>query len=159
MRWDCWRSVLSWVLNRQGALNYHYYTMSTVTGANIRSGEAYWKLPGPLTINRIATCRACKKTINKGSQILVRDGRKLRFFYHANCFTGDADPRTQDNSSFTNQKSYHQNTAPKVSSLEGPRACVDSDGRPLGRAVFKDKAPSVLGQGKWSVAERGYKPK
>ncbi len=90
---------------------------------------------------------------------MVRDGRKLRFFYHIDCFTGDADPRTQENGSFFVATEYHTTTAPNVSSLEGPRACCDPDGRPLGRKVFKPQAPSVLGTGKWSVASRGYNPK
>jgi hypothetical protein len=90
---------------------------------------------------------------------MVRDGRKLRFFYHLYCFTGDADPRTQNGSSFEEKQEYHKQTAPNVSSLsEGPRGCVDADGRPLGRKVFKETAPSVLGAGKWSVSQRGYNP-
>ncbi len=39
--------------------------MTAVSGANLRSGEAYWELSGPLPINRVSTCRACKKTIAK----------------------------------------------------------------------------------------------
>lgn len=133
--------------------------MTAVTGANFRTGEAYWELSGPSPINRIATCRACRKSITKNSMVMVRDGRKLRFFYHVECFTGDADPRTQENGSFYVQTDYHKSTAPNVSSLEGPRACCDPDGRPFGRKVFKSQAPSVLGTGKWSVASRGYNPK
>lgn len=132
--------------------------MTAVTGANLRSCEAYWELSGPLEINRTTTCRACRQTINKGTSVMVRDGRKLRFFYHTACFTGDADPRTQKNSSYSEVKAYHQNTAPDISCLSGPRACTDPDGRPLGRAVFKDEAPSTLGHGKWSVSKRGYQP-
>eukprot|EP01040_Poterioochromonas_malhamensis_P008746 gene8746-9468_t len=133
--------------------------MTAVTGANFRSGEAYWELSGPTPINRIATCRACKKMIPKNCFVMVRDGRKLRFFYHVECFTGDADPRTQEGGSFFEKADYHKPTAPFVSSLEGPKAVCDPDGRPLGRTVFKQTAPTVLGQGKWSVASRGYKPK
>jgi hypothetical protein len=96
--------------------------MTAVTGTNLRNGEAYWELSGPLPANRVQTCRACKKSIMKNSMVMVRDGRKLRFFYHCDCFTGDADPRTQENSSFFEKKQYHQISAPKVSSLEGPRA-------------------------------------
>ena len=131
--------------------------MTAVSGINLRSGEAYWELSGPISINRVSTCRCCRKTINKGSIVMVRDGRKLRFFYHAGCFTGDADPRTQENSSYTGNEhiEYHHNTAPNISSLEGPKAYKDPDGRPLGRAVFKTEAPSVLGHGKWSVNQRG----
>ncbi len=133
--------------------------MTAVSGANIRTGEAYWELSGPTPINRISTCRACRKSITKNSLVMVRDGRKLRFFYHVACFTGGPDPRSQENGSFQTMPEYHQVTAPNVSSLAGPRACCDPDGRPLGRQVFKQEAPSVLGQGKWSVASRGYFPK
>jgi hypothetical protein len=132
--------------------------MTAVTGANFRTGEAYWELSGPLPINRIATCRACKQSIRVNAQVMVRDGRKLRFFYHEECFTGSADPRTQTHSSFSEKPEYHMNTAPKLSSLEGPRACRDADGRELTRKVFKPEAPSVLGAGKWSVGSRGYNP-
>lgn len=132
--------------------------MTAVTGANFRTGEAYWELSGPVKVNRIVTCRACKKSIRMNSLVYVRDGRKLRFFYHQECFTGDADPRTQVNSSFSEKEEYHRNTAPKLSSLEGPRACRDADGRELTRKIFKSEAPSVLGKGKWSVSSRGYNP-
>ena len=93
---------------------------------------------------------------------MVRDGRKLRFHYHTECFSGDADPRTQQNSSFSTRNDYHEKTAPKLSSLEGPRACTDADGRKLGREVFKDKAPASVGVGKWNSGplgvSRGYHP-
>lgn len=89
----------------------------------------------------------------------MRDGRKLRFFYHLGCFTGDADPRTQQNSSYFQHEEYHQKTAPNLSSLEGPRACRDADGRVLTRKVFHPEPPSALGHGKWSVASRGFHPK
>lgn len=100
--------------------------MTAVTGANLRGGDAYWELSGPSPINRTVTCRACKKTIMGGESVMVRDGRKLRFHYHTSCFSGDADPRTQQNSSFKERPDYHEKTAPKLSSLEGPRACRDA---------------------------------
>ena len=92
---------------------------------------------------------------------MVRDGRKLRFFYHETCFTGCADPRTQENSTYLaeDKAEYHKATAPDISSLSGPRAYRDADGRVLGREVFKQHAPSIVGYGKWSVANRGYNPK
>ena len=90
---------------------------------------------------------------------MVREGRKLRFFYHQKCFTGSADPRTQEGSSYEKRTDLKSKTAPNMSSLEGPRACKDSDGRVLGREVFKPEAPSTLGAGKWSVNVRGYQPK
>lgn len=134
--------------------------MTAYSGSNIRTGESYWELSGPLPLNRIGTCRACKQTIYKGQSVMCRDGRKLRFFYHEKCFKGDADPRSQDESSFNNRQSdYHKQLAPNLSSLEGPRAVKDSEGRVLGRKVFKDRAPSTVGRGKWSVTHRGYNPK
>lgn len=123
----------------------------------LRSDEAYWKLSGPTVTNRLSSCRACRGLIPKGDRVLVREGRRLRFFYHEVCFTGSADPRTQAGSSFERQD-YHASTAPRVSSLEGPRACRDADGRELGRTVFKPSAPSVLGRGKWTARERGFRP-
>jgi hypothetical protein len=133
--------------------------MTAVSGANIRTGDAYWELSGPSVLNRSVTCRSCRNTIAKGSVVMARDGRKLRFFYHETCFTGTADPRTQANSSFYERKDYHGKTAPNISSLEGEKAATDPDGRPLGREVFKRAAPSVIGSGKWSVQSRGYLPK
>lgn len=134
--------------------------MTAVSGANYRSGEAYWELSGPLPANRHGNCRACKGIIHKGEMIMARDGRKLRFLYHEKCFTGSADPRSQENGTFSDISSpYHKPTAPKLSSLEGPKACKDADGRTLGRAVFKPEAPSSVGHGKWSVQSRGYQPK
>jgi hypothetical protein len=133
--------------------------MTAVSGASLRNDEAYWALSGPTPVNRLVSCRACKKSVYKGTNVMVREGRKLRFFYHEACFTGDADPRTQDNSSYQSRPELHTKTAPNISSLEGPKAAVDSDGRVLGREVFKPSAPAVLGAGKWSVSDRGFKPK
>ena len=131
--------------------------MTAVSGASLRNDEAYWALSGPIATNRIQSCSACRGVVFKGSRVFVREGRKLRFFYHDDCFTGEADPRTQSRSSFGRQD-YHLNSAPRISSLEGPRACCDADGRELGRAVFKPSAPASLGRGKWSVTERGFRP-
>ena len=133
--------------------------MTAVTGASLRTDSAYWALSGPLAANRTMNCRACKKSVYKGQIVMVREGRKLRFIYHEGCFTGDADPRTQEGSSYDKRSDLKKKTAPNVSSLEGPKACKDADGRVLGREVFKPEAPSQLGAGKWSVANRGYQPK
>lgn len=46
--------------------------MTAVTGANLRSGEAYWELSGPVTINRLTSCRACRQSIMKGASAMVR---------------------------------------------------------------------------------------
>ena len=135
--------------------------MTAVTGCNIRDSEVYWELSGPAPANRIMTCRACKKSIYKGSSVMCREGRKLRFMYHAECFSGEADPRSQEGSRFNDSRNatLHTKTAPNISSLEGPRAAKDSDGRTLSRVVFKEDAPKALGTGKWSVRTRGYNPK
>jgi hypothetical protein len=63
--------------------------------------------------------------------IAVRDGRKMRLFYHAECFSESSDPRTQQNSSFKKEK------------------FKDS---------FQDQAPLQKGRGKWSVSNYGYVP-
>ena len=131
--------------------------MTAYGGVNLRQTDAYWELSGPLPCTSAKTCRACKSTILRGESVYCRDGRKLRFAYHERCFTGDADPRSQENSSFETREDYHKKNAPAISALEGPRAVRDPDGRPMGRQVFKPEAPSALGSGKWSVAERGYK--
>lgn len=135
--------------------------MTAYGGVNIREGGGYWELSGPLPMNRNGvSCRACKKPIYKTNTVMVRDGRKLRFFYHATCFTGTADPRTQNGSSFNDTKTerYHRKTAPNVSGLEGKYASVDPDGREFGREVFKATPPTVVGTGKWSVNSRGFQP-
>lgn len=83
--------------------------------------------------------------------VMVRDGRKMRFFYHQECFRGDADPRTQSgegiNSTFTdpNYKEYHKELAPDVSGLE------------KNLKVFQPEPPDDVGHGKWSTT-RGYQP-
>lgn len=63
----------------------------------------------------------------------VRDGRKMRFFYHEKCFSGDADPRTQANS-----------TANKPSDK---------------KHVIQESAPKQKGRGKWSTSSYGYQPR
>jgi hypothetical protein len=126
-------------------------------GPDTRLSESYWALSGPSVCTAPHTCRACRGPIYRGETVMCRDGRKLRFFYHATCFSGTEDPRTQANSSFVVRKEYHEKSAPALSSLEGPRAYKDSDGRVLGREVFKPSAPSHLGKGKWSTCDRGYK--
>ena len=77
---------------------------------------------------------------------MVRDGRKLRFFYHDICFSGDADPRTQNNSTYERKTEYHEPTAPDVVGLK------------KNLKVFQKKPPKTLGKGKWSVSSRGYRP-
>ncbi|KAI8911849.1 hypothetical protein EDD86DRAFT_181727, partial [Gorgonomyces haynaldii] len=86
----------------------------------------YWTVSEG-TANRTGwSCRECKQIIQKGTPIKVRDGRKMRFFYHTQCFV-DADPRSQPSSSFDKYKH-----------------------------VVAPKAPPQKGRGKWSVASYGY---
>ena len=122
-------------------------TVEDMIGVNQRTSEAYWELSGPSPMLRNgASCRACRKPIYKGKDVYVREGRKLRFFYHVECFVGDADPRTQTGSTFEKKRIYHKPTAPNVSGLK------------KNLKVFQPKAPRSLGKGKWSVSSRGYKP-
>ncbi len=66
--------------------------------------------------------------IGTGEEITIRDGRKMRLFYHTTCFSGSADPRTQPHSSFKHWSG--------ISAV----------------------APVVKGVGKWSVKAYGYAP-
>lgn len=121
--------------------------MTAWSGVNNRTTEGYWELSGPERIARNGvSCRACRKPIYKNEEVMVRDGRKLRFFYHAACFRGSADPRTQDGSTFETKPLYHKDTAPDVSGLQ------------KNRKVFQPTAPKTLGKGKWSVRSRGFRP-
>eukprot|EP00747_Dinoflagellata_sp_TGD_P170121 gnl/TRDRNA2_/TRDRNA2_200876_c0_seq1.p1 gnl/TRDRNA2_/TRDRNA2_200876_c0~~gnl/TRDRNA2_/TRDRNA2_200876_c0_seq1.p1 ORF type:complete len:201 (+),score=15.93 gnl/TRDRNA2_/TRDRNA2_200876_c0_seq1:147-749(+) len=131
--------------------------MTAFSGVDLRLGEAYWEVSGPEPMNRNGcSCRACKSMIKKGDMVMSRDGRKMRFFYHERCFTGGADPRTQDGSQYQDPHCiYHTETAPDVSGLRLGR---DVDGRLHGRKVFKEEAPRSLGSGKWSCSSRGWQP-
>ncbi|TPX60788.1 hypothetical protein PhCBS80983_g01503 [Powellomyces hirtus] len=91
----------------------------------------YWTVSEGKAI-KTQTCRECRGTIHKDEDVKVRDGRKIRLFYHPTCFSGSADPRTQARSSFHDPRyaSAHLSTA----------------------------APPVKGHGKWSVEQYGYSP-
>jgi RNase P subunit RPR2 len=91
----------------------------------------YWTLSTGPAIRQGWTCRECKTPIIKGHQMVIRDGRKIRLMYHHECFSGDADPRTQQ------QSSAHNGRLPKSS--------------------FQEKAPEKKGAGKWSTS-CGYAP-
>ncbi|KAJ3119247.1 hypothetical protein HK098_005661 [Nowakowskiella sp. JEL0407] len=92
----------------------------------------YWTISHGLAIRTGWSCRECKSVIFRGEEITVRDGRKMRLFYHSACFSGDADPRTQQGSSFFD-----------------PRFPSSS---------FNPTAPSSKGHGKWAVVDYGYRP-
>lgn len=59
----------------------------------------YWTVSSGVANYTGHTCRECRRTIFVNTPICVRDGRKIRLFYHASCFSGDSDPRTQPQSS------------------------------------------------------------
>lgn len=88
----------------------------------------YWTVSKGKANHTGHTCRECRGTIFSNEPICVRDCRKIRLFYHKNCFSGDADPRTQGSSSYTD-KSWQ----------------------------IRDKAPVVKGRGKWWTSEYGYR--
>jgi hypothetical protein len=88
----------------------------------------YWTV-SKAPANRLFNCRECKGIIYKGAPMVCRDGRKLRLHYHEECFSGEADLRTQENSS-----------------VGGKFA-----------AVISPHAPSRKGAGKWSTSY-GYQP-
>eukprot|EP00741_Cyanophora_paradoxa_P022069 tig00021434_g21304.t1 len=89
----------------------------------------YWTVSQGTAIRTGWSCRECKEVIMKGSPVIVRDGRKMRFFYHVECYSGEADPRSQEHSS------YHQ-----------------------GRFSVSETAPSKKGFGKWSTSY-GFAPR
>ena len=91
----------------------------------------YWTVSRGVAVRNGFSCRECKKCIDKGLPIVVRDGRKMRFFYHLECFSGDADPRTQQSSTFNEGK--------------------------FQEAISK-KAPESKGYGKWYTSQYGYNP-
>ena len=86
-------------------------------------GEPYWTVSSSIAA-RTLSCRECKGVIYKGQPYVARDGRKIRLVsrhlhaqhthtcthvepfscttqcYHRDCFSGDADPRTQSASSY-----------------------------------------------------------
>ena len=72
----------------------------------------------------------------------TRDGRKIRLHYHVECFTGEADPRTQEGSSATEKRL-------PVWSKEAPQQkgagkwSVNQYGLPGARASVKQKKPKV----------------
>jgi hypothetical protein len=91
----------------------------------------YWTVSKATSNRHGLTCRECKGYINKGEEYVARDGRRIRLLYHTNCFSGDADPRTQESSS----------------AKRGPL-----------KDVISQAAPERKGAGKFSVSSYGVKP-
>ena len=50
--------------------------------------EAYWTVSSGKAERTGYSCRECKKVICKGETVKVREGRKMRFYYHDACFSG-----------------------------------------------------------------------
>ncbi len=88
--------------------------------------EAYWTISKGVAPRAGWTCRECKRGIGMGESYVSRDGRKLRFYYHISCFSGEADPRTQPTS--------HSYATTKFG------------------AAVSAAAPVVKGKGKWSTS-------
>ena len=64
----------------------------------------YWTLHRSNACRVGFMCKECRRYINIGEPIVQRDGRRIRLIYHEKCFSGDADPRTQTNSSYNSGK-------------------------------------------------------
>ncbi|KAJ3392028.1 hypothetical protein HDU84_004956 [Entophlyctis sp. JEL0112] len=92
----------------------------------------YWTISEGTAIRTGFSCRECKLVIQVGEPVTVRDGRKMRFFYHRACYTGSADPRTQPGSSFYSNRF---------------------------KGAIQTHAPTSKGFGKWSVSQYGYNDK
>jgi hypothetical protein len=93
--------------------------------------SGYWTISYGDACRTGFSCRECRKLIPIKAKMVVRDGRKMRLFYHLECFSGDSDPRTQQGSSYNSGESKYG----------------------IG---FQHKAPEVKGRGKWGVAQYGY---
>ena len=93
--------------------------------------EDYWTVSRGVAVRNGNKCRECKQYITMNEPIAIRDGRKIRLFYHDNCYSGLADPRSQPNGAFSREK------------FEG---------------VVSPSAPKEKGHGKWSCRSYGYTP-
>ena len=93
--------------------------------------KEYWTVSHAVSNRFGMTCRECRDTINKGESYVARDGRRIRLVYHDKCFSGDADPRTQS-----------QSTAHRGALKE----------------MITAQAPERKGAGKFSVSSYGLPP-
>ena len=67
------------------------------------SSITYWAAQGRSAEGRDIghPCKECKRPFGSvGEALMVRRGGRIELRYHATCFTGDADPRTQAASTF-----------------------------------------------------------
>lgn len=97
----------------------------------LKNVSGYWTVPFGDACRTGFSCRECKKLIPIKAKMAIRDGRKMRLFYHLECFSGKSDPRTQSGSSYNSGEAKYG----------------------IG---FQHKAPNVKGHGKWVVAQYGY---
>ena len=51
--------------------------------------DSYWTVSDGLASRTGFSCRECKQVIGKGQPMKVREGRKMRFYYHRQCFSGE----------------------------------------------------------------------
>jgi hypothetical protein len=102
------------------------------------------------------TCRECRAPIFKGEELVTRDGRKLRLMYHSQCFSGDADPRTQIGSSIHEQVSPRPDGRATRSRHVARGSPIRSLRQRLPTSSFSSTAPASKGRGKWSTSQYGY---
>eukprot|EP00920_Eleutheroschizon_duboscqi_P033276 GHVT01080223.1.p1 GENE.GHVT01080223.1~~GHVT01080223.1.p1 ORF type:complete len:215 (-),score=12.36 GHVT01080223.1:89-733(-) len=112
-------------------------SVSNPSGAE-KSDLTYWTVSFGSAVRFGHLCRECNHYIAKGDSIAVRDGRKIRLFYHANCYSGTSDPRTQTHSSYRQLKESHHASAYKFNVISG-------------------QAPPIKGAGPWTVSSYGIK--
>lgn len=93
--------------------------------------SAYWTVSYGQSHTNKHKCRECGIYFKIGDSLTIRDGRKIRLFYHSQCFSGIADPRSQ-NASIKNIKQKNFQSA------------------------IQKTAPKFKGVGKWSVKQYGY---
>ena len=101
---------------------------SGARGLTAGGDQLYWTVSYGVSERMGMSCRECRGAIHKGQRYVARDGRKIRLCYHLDCFSGEADPRTQSQSSYT----------------------TGSHGN-----IISNAAPECKGSGKWSVSHYG----
>ncbi|KNC53989.1 uncharacterized protein AMSG_09639 [Thecamonas trahens ATCC 50062] len=70
-----------------------------------RGRSSYWRIErGRVAEGTRHLCRECKAYITKGSKYIIRHGARIQLRYHQECFSGDADPRSQAGSSYATDK-------------------------------------------------------
>jgi hypothetical protein len=129
------------------------------TRGQVKSTSGYWTLSSGRAIRSGWSCRECHRLIAFNDPIIARDGRRLRLMYHASCYSGDPDPRSQLGGSYWEDK-WARTTKP---SEYQPPNVADGDSTRAGSGrgksnLIAEQAPPVKGHGKWSVLQYGYMP-